>query len=856
MKKNTINTPYWRTLQSKAKLPVELAGLEKLVYNIWWVWNCEALDLFNELDTDLWKESFNPVVLLQKLSQERVNQIKHDKLLMTRINHLIDKFEHYMSQDYDPAKPSIAYFSMEYGFTHILKIYSGGLGILAGDFLKEAGDSKVNMAGVGLLYRYGYFTQRISPEGYQVAEYEAQNFNELPITQLMNDDGLPMVLAVPFHDRSVYVNVWCVNVGRIKLYLMDSDNELNSELDRPITHQLYGGDRENRIKQEYLLGIGGIVLLEKLGIKKDIYHCNEGHAAFINVQRLVNLVENEGLPFGQALEVVRSSGLYTVHTPVPAGHDSFDEALLSKYMSGFPARLGISRQEFIDMGRERPGSDEKFSMSVFALNTCMEANGVSLLHGKVSRSMFQPVWPGYYAEELHVGHVTNGVHMPTWTARESKELYEEAFGGNFYDDQSNHTIWNKIHDVPDKKIWDLRIRLKKRFLDYVSKEVKDKFVKSQVSPSLILPIAENFNPDALFVGFARRFATYKRAHLLFSDLNRLSRLLNNEKRPIHFIFAGKSHPADGAGQDLIKYIIEISRRPEFLGKIIFLENYDMQLAKRLIAGVDIWLNTPTRPQEASGTSGEKALMNGVLNFSVLDGWWYEGYKEGAGWALSDEITFSNTAYQDELDAIAMYYIFEHKILPLYCDRNDEGYSPGWIKYIKNSISEIAPEYTTKRMMDDYIRKYYMPLASKFKTVTENGYKKARELSAWKEDTIANWDKITVESIHITDKKGRELVQSPLFTEGDTLIIDIVLDKKQMKGDLGVDFVLTCFDIPKNVYTFHSSQEMSLAKEEGSKLFYHFEYKMKRSGKFNYSYRIFPKHTDMSHRMDFPSVKWI
>jgi len=856
MKTNNVNHPNWRTLQSKVKLSEGLAVFEELVHNLWWVWNSDATDLFHDFDTELWKKYYNPVIMLQKISLSRIEEIKKDKVLVERAKKVIGKFEEYMSKDFNTSKPSVAYFSMEYGFTHILKTYSGGLGILAGDFLKEASDSRVNMTGVGLLYRYGYFTQRISPEGYQVAEYEHQNFNELPIKQVIDENGLPMVLAVPFHDRDIYVNVWCVNVGRIKLYLMDSDNDLNSEYDRPITHQLYGGDWENRIKQEYLLGIGGIVLLNKLGIKKEVYHCNEGHAAFINVQRLANLIENENLNFGQALEVVRASGLYTVHTPVPAGHDSFDEALLGKYLGQYPKRLGISWQEFMDMGREHPGSDEKFSMSVFALNTCMEANGVSLLHGKVSRSMFQPVWPGYYAEELHVGHVTNGVHMPSWAARETKQLYEEIFGQEFYEDQSNHEIWNKIHNVPDKKIWELRLRLKRRFLEYVAEEMKDKFVKSQVSPSIITPIVDNFKPDALFVGFARRFATYKRAHLLFSDLNRLSRLLNNKDHPIHFIFAGKSHPADKAGQDLIKYIVEISHRPEFIGKIIFLEDYDMQLAKRLVSGVDIWLNTPTRPQEASGTSGEKALMNGVLNFSVLDGWWYEGYKEDAGWALSDEITYTNSAYQDELDAIAMYYIFEYKILPLYYDRNDEGYSPGWIKYIKNSISEVAPEYTTKRMMDDYIRKYYAPLASKVKTVTENGYKKALELSAWKEDTMANWNNIAVESIRVTDKDGKELSQSPLLIEGDAITIEVVLDKKQMKGDLGIDFVLSWFDIPKNEHIFYSSVEIPLVKQERSMLYYRYEYTMKQSGGFSYSYRIFPKHPEMSHRMDFPSVKWI
>lgn len=856
MNTNKANIPNWRTLQSKVKLPEGFFIIEELVYNLWWVWNWEATNLFKELDAGLWEEYNNPVMLLQKISPKRIQEIKEDKALVDRIKNVISKFKEYMSAGKDPDKPSVAYFSMEYGFTHVLKTYSGGLGILAGDFLKEASDSRVDMTGVGLLYRYGYFTQRIAPDGHQVAEYEAQNFNELPIKQVLGECGRPLILAVPFHDRDVYINIWCVNIGRIQLYLMDSDIELNSEFDRSITHQLYGGDWENRIKQEYLLGIGGILLLDKLGIKKDVYHCNEGHAAFINVQRLVSLVENKGLNFAQALEVVRASGLYTVHTPVPAGHDYFEESLLSKYMNLYPGKLGISWQKFMDMGREHPGSDEKFSMSVFALNTCMEANGVSLLHGQVSRSMFQSVWPGYYARELHVGHVTNGVHMPSWAARDIKKLYEETFGKDFYSDQSNHAIWKKIHSVPDKKIWELRILLKKRLLDYVAGQMKNSIVKSQVSPSLVISVAEKFNPEALLVGFARRFATYKRAHMLFSDLDRLSRLLNREKHPIHFIFAGKSHPADGAGQDLIKYIIEISRRPEFLGKIIFLENYDMRLAKRLVSGVDIWLNTPVRLQEASGTSGEKALMNGVLNFSVLDGWWYEGYKEAAGWSIRAETAYSNPAFQDELDAIGMYYTFEQKILPIYYDRNNEDYSPEWIKYIKNSISGIAPGYTTKRMMDDYIGKYYVPLTDKVKKVSVNDYSMAKQLASWKENTMANWDSIEVKSIKITAKDGRELSQSPLLLEGDTVMIDIIIDKKGMDGDLGIDFVLTRFDISKNEHIFHSSREMSLVKKEDSLLSYHYECTIKESETLSYSYRIFPKHPNMSHRMDFPAVKWI
>lgn len=854
---NKTNSPAWKLFQSKVKPTTDLAHLEELAHNLWWVWNADALNLFKELDPALWSKSeHNPVMLIQNISPERAKEIQQDHTLTAKIKDVIDQFEQYISKPLDRSNPSVAYFSMEYGFTHVLKTYSGGLGILAGDYLKQASDSCIDITGVGLLYRNGYFTQSISSDGYQVAEYDVQNFNELPVERVLHENGRPMVLAVPFPGREVYANIWKINVGRIQLYLMDTNNEMNSEFDRPVTNQLYGGDWENRIKQEYLLGIGGILLLNKLGIKKDVYHCNEGHAAFINLQRLTDLVECQKLDFNAALEVVRASGLYTVHTPVPAGHDSFNEELLGKYMGSFPARLGISWQEFMDMGREHPGSNEKFSMSVFALNTCLQANGVSLLHGKVSREMFQPVWPGYYAEEIHVGHVTNGVHMPTWAAKESKKLFEETFGAGFYADQSNPDIWAKIQDVPDQKIWELRVRLKQMLMEYIARQMKSSFLKKQIPYSVAVPMASNFKKDALIVGFARRFATYKRAHLLFSDLDRLARLVNNEERPIRFIFAGKAHPNDGAGQDLIKYINEIARRPEFTGKIIFLENYDMRLAKRLVSGVDIWFNTPTRPQEASGTSGEKALMNGVLNFSVLDGWWYEGYRKEAGFYLSDEVNYTNPQYQDELDALTVYHVFENKILPTYFNRNAEGYSPEWIQFIKNSLQYIAPEYTTKRMLDDYINKYYQPLATRAKTIADNNFQKAKELVDWKIDTIDNYDKVTVESITFKNANGLELSAFPLLSDGNTITIEIILDKKDLKSDPGIDFVLTTHNAEKNEYVYHSSHEIPLTRKEGTKLHYKTAYLMTESGSFSYAFRMFPKHAEMSHRMDFAYVKWI
>ena len=737
IKVSNVNTPNWKEVTVKSRIPEELEKLSEIARNIWWAWNFEATELFRDLDPELWKEcGQNPVLLLERMSYEKLEALAKDKVILRRMNEVYTKFRDYMDVKPDEQRPSIAYFSMEYGLSSVLKIYSGGLGVLAGDYLKEASDSNVDLCAVGFLYRYGYFTQTLSMDGQQIANYEAQNFGQLPIERVMDANGQPLIVDVPYLDYFVHANVWRVNVGRISLYLLDTDNEMNSEFDRPITHQLYGGDWENRLKQEILLGIGGILTLKALGIKKDVYHCNEGHAALINVQRICDYVAT-GLTFDQAIELVRASSLYTVHTPVPAGHDYFDEGLFGKYMGGYPSRMGISWDDLMDLGRNNPGDKgERFCMSVFACNTSQEVNGVSWLHGKVSQEMFSSIWKGYFPEESHVGYVTNGVHFPTWSATEWKELYFKYFNENFWFDQSNPKIWEAIYNVPDEEIWKTRMTMKNKLVDYIRKSFRDTWLKNQGDPSRIVSLMDKINPNALLIGFGRRFATYKRAHLLFTDLDRLSKIVNNPDYPVQFLFTGKAHPHDGAGQGLIKRIIEISRRPEFLGKIIFLENYDMQLARRLVSGVDIWLNTPTRPLEASGTSGEKALMNGVVNFSVLDGWWLEGYREGAGWALTEKRTYQNQEHQDQLDAATIYSILETEILPLYYARNKKGYSEGWIKVVKNSIAQIAPHYTMKRQLDDYYSKFYCKLAKRFQTLAANDNAKAKEIAAWKEDVVA------------------------------------------------------------------------------------------------------------------------
>ena len=788
-------------------------------------------------------------MMLQKMSAERFEEIIKDKAMLQRIDDVYDKFKEYMKKPMRTDLPSVSYFSMEYGLCNALKIYSGGLGILAGDYIKEASDRCVNMTAVGFLYRYGYFTQTLSMDGQQIANYEPQNFNQLPIEPVLDKNGQQMLLEVPYPGHVVYANIWRVNVGRMCLYLLDTDVDQNSEYDRPITHKLYGGDWENRIKQEYLLGIGGVLMLKKLGIKNEIYHCNEGHAALLNLQRLVDYVQEDGLSFNEALEMVRASSLYTVHTPVPAGHDYFDEGLFGKYMGEFPAKLGISWQDLMNMGRENPDTNERFSMSVFALNTTQESNGVSWLHGQVSRRMFQGVWKGYAPEESHVGYVTNGVHMPTWAASEWKEFYAQKFGPDYLEDQGIEKTWAPILSVPDQEIWDLRMRLKNKFINFVKRDFTANWLKNQGDPTRIMSIVDKINPNALLIGFARRFATYKRAYLLFTDLERLKNIVNNEKFPVQFIFAGKAHPADGAGQDLIKRIIEISKMPEFLGKIIFLENYDMTVSKRLITGVDIWLNTPTRPLEASGTSGEKAEMNGLLNFSVLDGWWYEGYREGAGWALTDKRTYTDQSQQDKLDAATIYSMLENEIIPLYFAKNSKGYSPEWVQYIKNSIAHIAPNYTMSRMMHDYIERFYAPEAARTKLLKADDYKLARQIAEWKERVATKWDAIHVEGdIEVSDNLRNAT------TNGEGIEVRVRLNTAGLGRDLGIEMVL--YQEVDGESRFVEALPFKVVAEEGDVLTYELREAVRYSGVFRYGFRVFPWNNNLPHRQDFAYLKWI
>ena len=852
IKTDYVNVPQWKQITVKSRLPEQLKCLDELAHNMWWAWNYQARNMFKSLDVELYeKVGHNPVMLLERLSYDRKEEIVKDKTIMKAIKEVYAMFRAYMDVKPNTKRPSVAYFSMEYGLNQVLKIYSGGLGMLAGDYLKEASDSNVDLCAVGFLYRYGYFTQSLSIDGQQIAKYDAQNFSSLPIEPVLDENGNRVVVDVPYINYQVHALVWQVNVGRIKLYLLDTDNDMNSEFDKPITHSLYGGDWENRLKQEILLGIGGMLALKKMGITKDIYHCKEGHAALCNLQRLCDYRE-QGLTFNQAMELVRASSLYTVHTPVPAGHDYFDEALFGKYMGGYPAKLGISWDEFIGMGRQNPDDhNERFCMSIFACNTCQEVNGVSKLHGWVSQKMFAPIWNGYFPEENHVGYVTNGVHLPTWTATEWRKVYDKYFDKSFMSDQSNEEIWHAIYNVSDEEIWNTRMILKQKLVNYIREKFTEAWLRNQGDPARVVSLMQRINPNALMIGFCRRFATYKRAHLLFTDLDRLSKIVNDPDHPVLFFFSGKAHPADGAGQGLIKRIYEISQRPEFLGKIIFLEDYDMQLARRLVSGVDIWMNTPTRPLEASGTSGEKAEMNGVVNLSVLDGWWVEGYRKGAGWALPQKRTYENQGYQDQLDAATIYSLLETDIIPMYYNKNKKGYSEEWIKVIKNSIATIAPHYTMKRQLDDYYDKFYIKQAARFKKLSANNNQLAKDIALWKETVAERWD-----AINIVSKESSTNVFENGVETGVRYTVKVVVDEQGLDDAIGLELVTLKPETDPSDREVYSVHEFKMVGHEGNLYTFEVAIEPDRAGAYRAAVRMFPKNKELPHRQDFCYVKWL
>lgn len=834
------------------KLPEALAPLGELAQNLWWCWDHEATELFKSIDPVLFEAHYhNPVAMLDELDTDKAEALIRDAAFVASMHQVYARFRGYIDKAPPKTGPQIAYFCMEYGLHQSVRLYSGGLGVLAGDYLKEISDRNANFIAVGLLYRYGYFQQGISMSGDQIHNYDPAKFTQMPLQPVRDERGEWIKIHLNMNGRTVWAKVWVMAVGRMSLYLLDTDIDDNAWEDRVITHQLYGGNNENRLRQELLLGVGGLRALRAIGIQPDLFHLNEGHAAFLGLERIRNYMKEKGLSYLEALEVVRSTQLFTTHTPVPAGHDTFSEDLLKDYIFKYTYALDLPWRDLMGLGRrDADDSQELFNVSHLAIRTSQEVNGVSRLHGEVSRKMFAELTPDYNFTENYIGYVTNSVHFPTWVAKEWLDYYLKKFGKDFLNKQLDHKYWEKIQSAPAAEIMDIRRLLKKRLLDWVRKSLTEDLMHRGENPRVTFEIVNSIRDNALILGFARRFATYKRATLLFSNEQRLTDIVNNAERPVIFLFAGKAHPADKGGQEFIRLIYNVTKNPNFRGKVIFLENYSMEMAKLLTAGVDVWLNNPSRPKEASGTSGMKAVMNGVMNFSVLDGWWCEGYRPGAGWALPEEDTYSDQNLQNELDAETIYNILENDIIPTYYDQDAYGVSERWVQHIKNTISQVAPEFVMGRMLDDYYTRFYSKLQQRSEVLLSHDFKAAKELSAWKERVQRAWKAIELIDLQAPDTFNRSL---PL---GETFEASVTLRLQDLSpDDVGIEVVFYKRKSEEELELI-SAHEMKLKKETGAEATYSCTFNPAAAGVFEYGFRMFPKHPLLPHRQDFGLVRWL
>ncbi|MGE5354733.1 MAG: alpha-glucan family phosphorylase [Deltaproteobacteria bacterium] len=842
--------PVWKKIFIKPSLPPSIKFIEELSKNLWWTWNKDAESLFKYMDPELWEEvEHNPVALIEKLSIRQLNRLENDTVFIEKLGKTEAEFKKYMSAE--KREQLIAYFSMEFGLHDTVKIFSGGLGILAGDYMKEASDSNYNMIGIGLLYRFGYFKQKITLLGDQIANLSPQRFTHLPVRPVKDDKGDWLRIEISLPGRTLKAQAWKMKVGRNLLFLLDTDIEENTSDDRKITSQLYGGGTETRLLQEIVLGIGGVKMLKQMNIEPDLVHINEGHAALTGIERLRNYIQDEQMNYDLALELVRCTSLFTTHTPVPAGHDEFSEDLVRAYLPNYNDKLNMSWNDFMSLARWNPeDKNSKFSMSVLAARLSQGMNGVSQIHGEVSQEMFAPLYTGYFPNELHIDYVTNGVHLPFWVGTTWNKLYKKHFGEDYLINSLDKKMWQKIYDVPHDTIWETRNYYRTKLIEYLKKRLHKELLDRNESPKHVYKTLEGLRDDVLTIGFARRFATYKRGSLLFNNIERLKAILSIPDKPVQIIFAGKAHPNDKAGQELIKTIIDYSKSPDFAGKIFFVENYDITLAKYLVQGVDVWLNTPTRPLEASGTSGEKAIMNGVLNLSVLDGWWAEGFVQGAGWALKKERTYENQDFQNVLDALTIYDIIEDEIAPVFYERNSKGISEKWVEMIKKNIAEIVPNFTMTRMIEDYNTKYYSKQIPRYHELKKDNFSLAREIVAWKSKFLSQWKNMSVVKSEYPDSTLRPIILGEKVTSRLTLNIgelnpeeigvEVLYGRKKEDGNVELLFVFP----------------LKLHKVNGSIVSYQREVQAGYTGVYDFAFRIFPKNDNLPHRMDFPVVKWV
>lgn len=830
--------PVWRKVFVKSGLPQALQPLQQLAENLWWSWNTNAIKLFTSIDPVRWESSGNnPIEMISELSHTAITKLAADTDFLAGMNTVLQEFHSYMQKPVT-KDPFVAYFCMEYGLHNSLKLYSGGLGILAGDYLKQASDSGVNLAGIGLLYRNGYFRQKLSANGEQQAFNDSQKFTALPLRPVTNTEGDWLTITIAFPARTLYVRVWRVDVGKVPLYLLDTDIHENAAEDREITSRLYGGDHENRLKQEIVLGIGGVRALYMLGIKPDIFHYNEGHSAFAGIERLYHLVLDEKLSFNESLEVVRASSLFTTHTPIEAGHDTFSDEMLRVYFSHYAQAFNISWNELMSLGKTGRGNQELFSMSYLASRLAAEINGVSLIHQQVTRKLFNALWPGYLPSELHIGHVTNGIHLSTWLAPEWKQLAGETVL------QEPQNLSSALSALPDKQVWDTHLALKRQLIDLITRreDYSTMGMPARKKPAPVL------NDEVFLIGFARRFVPYKRADLLFHDLAKLSALVNQKDKPVAIIFSGKAHPNDPAGQQLLKKVKEVSALPEFDGKIFFLENYDMATAGLLVRGVDLWLNTPVPGMEACGTSGMKAGSNGVLNLSVRDGWWAEAFNKDLGWSIGDENNFN---VSDENEASALLDLLSGEILPLYSRRDSKGLPAEWIERMKNSFREIIPAYGMERALKEYITGYYSPLQEQIGFMRKNTFENAKKIAEWKEKLLKTWGTLNIQSV-----KVHNVSQKP-FPTGEEMEAEVILAPGNVSPDeIGVEIILTNTKADEAGNAIIKKQDLLPEASGTGKIKYSALIMMEHPGVYKYSFRLFPKNQLMLLSMQSEMARWI
>jgi starch phosphorylase len=851
-----------KTFSVSPLLPERLKVLQELAHNIWWAWHPNAIDLFRRLDNELWEQlNHNPVALLGTIDQEKLRASNEDEGFLSHLRRVLDEYEAYRhnprwyqktyptgTKDSNGKPMTIAYFSAEFGLTDCLPVYSGGLGVLAGDHLKSASDLGLPLVAVGLLYSQGYFRQYLNADGWQQEAYPYYDFSNTPAEPVYNQDGSLLTLQLDYPDHKVEVQVWQVHVGRIQLYLLDTNLPGNSPADREITARLYGGDLEMRIRQEILLGIGGYKALLKMGIDPSVCHMNEGHSAFLALERIRHVMESRGLSFDEAREATNLGNIFTTHTPVPAGNDVFPAAMMDKYFSAYYTSLGLSRKQFMAMGRQNPmDENEPFCMTVLALRLANHSNGVSKLHGDVSRRMWQRVWPEVPVEEVPIQHITNGIHVTSWISHDMMDLMERYLGVKWRENPADMTTWERIYTIPDAELWRTHERRRERLVTFARRRLRQQLIRRGATKTEIQQADEALDPEALTIGFARRFATYKRGTLLLREIERIVRIMGDPKRPVQLIFAGKAHPRDAEGKDLIRQIIHLARREDLRRRVVFIEDYDLNVARYLVQGVDVWLNTPRRPMEASGTSGMKVACNGGLNMSILDGWWDEGYNKENGWAIGSGEMYDDTQYQDQVESEAMYDTLEKEVVPLFYDRGGDGLPRKWIEKMKNSLATLSSEFNTARMVREYADRFYVPASQWVEKIAGTDYSRAVSLSKWKQVVTKNWPAIRFDSV--------EQASPDKLRVGADLEIKASVRLGELKPeDVDVQLYIGRID-GHGQLTQTQAVSMQCVETSASVFLYKGAIPCNQTGIHGYGVRVIPKNADMPSPYEPGLILW-